>query len=455
MRWRFLILVSLGLNLAFASTWLISHNRHAARQLRSHAAENISTNQVKMLPVYRKQFFSWREVESEDYPTYIANLRDIGCPESTIRDIIIADVNELYARKKATEVITTNQQWWRTEPDTKVTLAASEKNRALDEERRALLARLLGPNWESPVNVSVTAKPRVGIVLDGPVLGLLPDNVKESVEQISARATQRTQAYIDAQRAEGKAPDPAELARLRQQTRTELASVLNPQQLEEYLLRYSENANNLRAQLAQLKYFNATPEEFRYIFRATDQIDQQIQALAGKDDPNSIAQRKALEQQRQLAIKNTLGSARYAEFRSLQDPTYRDAYALGKKFDSPQSVQALYEINQATAEEKSRINADTNLTAEQKAIALKHVELEQLKAQSEAAGQELPASVKPAPTPEPPKRIHTISAGESVATVSLLYRVAISAIRDANPNVDFTKLKPGDSIFIPPSLLTR
>jgi len=39
----------------------------------------------------RRQFFSWQQLESPDYQTYVANLRDIGCPEQTIRDIIIAD----------------------------------------------------------------------------------------------------------------------------------------------------------------------------------------------------------------------------------------------------------------------------------------------------------------------------------------------------------------------------
>jgi len=32
--------------------------------------------------------FDWRQVESEDYRTYLANLRAIGCPETTIRDIV-------------------------------------------------------------------------------------------------------------------------------------------------------------------------------------------------------------------------------------------------------------------------------------------------------------------------------------------------------------------------------
>jgi hypothetical protein len=44
--------------------------------------------------------FNWSQVESSDYSTYIANLRSIGCPEQTIRDIITADVDSQYAPRR-------------------------------------------------------------------------------------------------------------------------------------------------------------------------------------------------------------------------------------------------------------------------------------------------------------------------------------------------------------------
>src|SRR5262249_4910910 len=116
----------------------------------------------------RRQFFTWQEVESPDYPTYITNLRNIGCPEQTIRDLIIADVNALFARRRATELITPEQQWWRSEPDTNVLQVALEKTRALEDERRGLLSRLLGTNWESGDLVSLPRPSRPGLVLDGP-----------------------------------------------------------------------------------------------------------------------------------------------------------------------------------------------------------------------------------------------------------------------------------------------
>src|SRR5258708_18824466 len=45
--------------------------------------------------------FNWTQVESSDYRTYMANLRAIGCPESTIRDIIGADVTKMYMNRIA------------------------------------------------------------------------------------------------------------------------------------------------------------------------------------------------------------------------------------------------------------------------------------------------------------------------------------------------------------------
>ena len=37
----------------------------------------------------------WAQLESSDYVSYVANLRRIGCPEQTIRDIIVADICNL------------------------------------------------------------------------------------------------------------------------------------------------------------------------------------------------------------------------------------------------------------------------------------------------------------------------------------------------------------------------
>ncbi len=453
MRWRLLLGLSLGGNLILAAGWLWFASRGHSPLTRAAILPGATNGlQIKTAVVVRRQFFSWQEVESDDYPTYIKNLREIGCPEQTIRDIIIADVNALFARRRAVEIFTADQQWWRAEPDPVVAQAASAKDRELDTERRDLLITLLGTNWEGGDLVSLPRPSRVPIPLDGPVLGPLPGEVKQSVEQISLHAADRVEEYLAAQRRVGKSPNPAELARLRQQTRKELAAVLTPAQLEEFLLRYSDNARSLRTDFAQLKFFNATPDEFRSVFRTLDPLNDQLGQL---DDstPQGAQQRDALVAQGENALKLALGEKRYAEYRLLHDERYREAYAEAQKAGAPETALALYEIKIAAAEELARIREKTGLTDEQRAIELKQAELEQLKANAQALGQEDPTTpIKTAPKP-PPAKTHVVANGEGLDRIARLYAVQPNDLRAANPGLNFDKLKAGDKVSVPYSLL--
>jgi len=361
-------------------------------------------------------------------------------------------VNAVFARKRATELVTADQQWWRSEPDAAIVKTATARGSELDVERRALLTRLLGAGWEGGDLVNLPRPARVGVALDGPVLGIMPNDLKQTVEEISLRLQDRVAAYLEAQRQAGKPADPAELAKLRQQTRAELAQVLSPFQLEEYLLRYSQGAVALREELGQLKYFKSSADEFRAVFRATDSFDQQLALLEGATDPNSVALRHSLIEQRTIALKNTLGVERFAQFQMLHEAGFRDAFAAAIEAGTPEAAPALYEINRASQEEMARVRSQTNLTPQQLAIELKQAELEQLKGTAQALGQELPADPLPPPKPVPQK-VHVLAAGENLDFVARLYGVNPSALRAANPNFNFDKPRTGDSLSIPITLL--
>jgi len=453
MRWRVLLGLSLVGNLILAAGWLWFAPRGESPLTRAAALPGATNGvQIKTAVVLRRQFFSWQEVESDDYATYIKNLREINCPEQTIRDIIIADVNGLFARRRALEIFTPEQQWWRAEPDPVVAQTAAAKDHELEIDRRDLLRTLLGPNWEGGDLVSLPRPSRLAIPLDGPVLGSLPTDVKQSVEQISLKGADRIEDYLAAQRRTGHPPDPVELARLRQQTRKELAAVLTPSQLEEFLLRYSDNARALRSDFAQLKYFNASPDEFRNVFRTLDPLNDQLAQL---DDstPEGARQRDALVAQGENALKLALGEKRYAEYRLLHDDRYREAYAEAQKAGAPETAGALYEIKVAAAEELARIKEKAGLTDEQRAIELKQAELGQLRANAQALGQEDPTEpVKPAPKPAPAKT-HIVANGEGLDRIARLYGVQPNDLRAANPDLNFDKLKAGQRVSVPYSLI--
>jgi hypothetical protein len=121
----------------FWRRWFLSARQQATLYRRAIQSPPPGPTQVKTNVILRRQFFTWQEVESSDYRAYVANLREIGCPEQTIRDIIIADVNALYARKRATDpdIVTPEHQWWRTEPDTNALAVAAARIGELEEER--------------------------------------------------------------------------------------------------------------------------------------------------------------------------------------------------------------------------------------------------------------------------------------------------------------------------------
>src|ERR1041384_364920 len=273
MRGRAPIVISFALNLLLAAAVVVLWGeppdaQHPTRARPIRYAAKTTTNQPATHVVVRKQFFTWSEVESEDYRAYIANLRDIGCPEETIRDIIVADVTEFYERRRLREIVPEDPPWWKGSPQAEVAQSITRQQNALDAERRALLTELLGPGWE-PQRTQLAGM----VFFTGPVLSALPEATKLAVQDIVARSVEREREW---RREHLGDPDDATLAQFRQATREELAKVLTAEQLEEYLLRWSYNAGNLRRQLAG---FEVTPDRFRGLFRALDPLEQQMPSL--------------------------------------------------------------------------------------------------------------------------------------------------------------------------------
>ena len=386
MRGRAPLLLSLVLNAALlAVLWFLLRNESepASSALGPELAEP-GSGVVRTNVVVRRQNFVWSDIESEDYPTYIANLRLIGCPESTIRDIIVAEVTQMFARRRTSEVVTASQQWWRSEPDPAVAWAAVARIRELEEERRALLSRLLGPEWESmdyPLPSLETLVP-----LDGAILGALSAEMKRAVQRIEREALQRQGEYLAAREAAGEQPDPAELARLRAEARGALAAVLPPEALEEYLLRYSQEATDLRRRLAGVE---TSPEEFRALFRAMDPLGQELGTTSGAGGADSLKRRSDLEEERERVLRQVLGEERYEEYRLVRNPLYQQARGVAAAAGVPDDrILPLAAIYRLTEIEEAQIRNDTALSPDEKAVRLEAMRIAQQESVSQLLGAE-------------------------------------------------------------------
>ena len=368
MRPRKTLLISFVVNVALAAgLGYLLFRREPDRAVQvSEPVQIRTTNQlVKTNVVVRRQNFTWQEIESTNYVTYIARLRAIGCPEPTIRDIIVAEVTALYDRRRATEIVTPDQQWWRSTPDQQAVTAAMSQLGSLEAERRNLLTQLLGPKWEAANSWEIAA---FNSRLDGPVLGTLTPEAKQSLRDLESRFAQQRQEYVSRKQAAGEPVDAADLARLQEENRRELGKILNPAQVEEYFLRYSEVAQNLRK---EFQGFELTPEEFRNIFRARDTAELQLPLYAKGNDPATAKRREELEKQRDEAAKVALGPERFQIFKYSQDPIFRQAQSTAEQIGaSPEVVLPVYQINQAAELERQRIGNDNSLSQEQRAAAL-------------------------------------------------------------------------------------
>lgn len=96
---RPLLPLSLLLNLALCSTVVVLWNRgnepHQV-MVQPSAKKTPEARAAKPVP----SFFQWTQLEARDFATFVKNLRSIGCPELTIRDIIAGELAEIYEQKR-------------------------------------------------------------------------------------------------------------------------------------------------------------------------------------------------------------------------------------------------------------------------------------------------------------------------------------------------------------------
>src|SRR6185503_16452586 len=155
MRARTLLLVSLVLNVALISalvTWLSLAPKNIPRVVRPLNSAALASNMIRPIVktnvLVRPNTFRWQQVESPDYAVYVENLRSLGMPDKTVRDIIIADVDQLFAQRRREEATKQDIEWWRSSPSPETQSNTLARARAIEAEREALLAKLLGSDWD-------------------------------------------------------------------------------------------------------------------------------------------------------------------------------------------------------------------------------------------------------------------------------------------------------------------
>jgi hypothetical protein len=380
---KILLLLSLAVNILLGALWL---RRPAASDTAPASASTVvapagTTPNIVIKkvagpaaePAKPSRAFDWRLVESPDYKEYIANLRAIGCPEETIRDIITADVNKLFTdRKKSQRSTSTNRfEFWKTGMQMFAQAFDEEKmkkQQELTDEKRALLKDLLGVE---PDLKSELAAGAAGMNIMEQMLDFLPESkhnaVLELLQQYQAKAIKNL-----GNAATGDPEDMKKLTGVQREMEAALAKILSPQELEDYNLRMSNTANMMRFQLAA---FEPNEQEFRDIFRMKKAFDDEFGPFGVPPaDKAEKARYDDAKKQMEEQINGLLGPDRAAEYKRSQDFAYQGMVRVAQREGlGKQAAVQVYDMKKTAEGEAKRVREDRSLSSDQRQAALRGI----------------------------------------------------------------------------------
>lgn len=296
----------LGFSRAFKSPSSVIRDPFAPRKEVQGIEKNV-TNIVTVTAPAR--MLDWHAVESEDYRKYIANLRNIGCPEKTIRDVIVADVNELYRERYRGLFPATNRvEYWKPGNPTANLFDETKisKQHELLGEKRNLLKTLLGADYTDEDDLSA-------IQLDNykeRLLSFLTPEKRTAMKELEDEfAVKMMKTYKDAWRGNDESANAVQAEK-----DEAMLKVLTAEEKFEYDLRRSDTAAILRV---GLKDFELNEEEFRTVFPAVKEFIAQAgkpgfgAMMLGQQDlrPEGADARKLLE----ANLKTGLGDERFRQ----------------------------------------------------------------------------------------------------------------------------------------------
>jgi hypothetical protein len=306
---------------------------------------------------------SWRLIASADYRQYIANLRDVGCPEWLIRDIIVAAIDDAYQQKDTSDPADF-APWQGADRRRQASRRRSAKQFALRQEKRTLVKSLLGYEWDSHANdvwdEDLLASFTLGFLPDDKVPGVLflKDKYTEAAQGIRADVN-----YILIK------DDRTRLQALYQDYQAELSRQLDPSELDEFQLRAQKDFllfNDVHFDGVQI-----SPEELRELVRLSKAFKDMALNEFVSDRPRSDAEQARGEAAFEAQVKTLLGSERFADYQRAQDAGFREILEFSRRNRLPQSAAVqVYAARQNAAAQADEIQNDATLSPGQRGEAL-------------------------------------------------------------------------------------
>lgn len=391
---RFLLVSTLVLNLALGAVCLGFLRQPVGPATTSPDATPIASPSsalgqsalalpIPKQPVVASPLFSWRMIESEDYRQYIANLRAVGCPEQTIRDIIVANIERLYRQK-----VFINQAYrppWHTARGlgAETNLMVTDSSSALEEQKRALVRKLFGYEWDIQAGEIWQQNTMASLVL-----GFLPENKATELIVLADQYRAAAQRIRDQAHSILIEEDRNQLRKLHGELLAEAAQRLNPSDFDELQLRLQALGFLPQANLS-FDDVSITSMQLREITRfSRDLQDVVMEEFLGHPriaDQEQLSRMETFEKQ----VEQLLGPELFARFQRSQNQNFREVFAFTREHHLPEvSAVAVYEARRLAEEQSNEVKSNSSLSSEDKVATLVMIRTNVAAAVSSALGSQ-------------------------------------------------------------------
>lgn len=322
---------------------------------------------------------SWLDIQSSELKEFVAKLRAAGCPDETIKDIILAEVNRRFAARgrELWPDRYENYQFWKVEKSNDPERARKQraqwrKDRELQKEKSALLVELLGVDPERQQRIE-----------DGyedfgnwqeQQISFLPESKREAALKILDDFQDKEQEMYAANRGLWDAQSRAEQRQLQADKLAALATVLSPTELREYELRQSQTASQLSH---DLRNFSVSREDYEAIFDIRKKYGDSIYNYSDLEGADARKQAEENQKAMKADLAAVLGADKFKEYERGQDYNYQQLQRLAKRNDLPaDTATKIYDYKSIAEDGVKKLRENKDLTNEQRQAALQDIRTE-------------------------------------------------------------------------------
>ena len=325
--------------------------------------------------------FRWSQIASEDLKIYRDNLRAIGCPELTVREIIRAVINERFGARRRNLLAPLEDRYWdmvmREELIRRQAIPQTEWGRALTAlaaERQRLIAEVLGRDALAAEVEQQTQRAALELRRSW-----LPPEKRDRLIELEEKYQQHLVEWAAtlSLRPNGipTTGDGDRLQEWQKEFDESEKQLLTPEELAELHLRESDAAD----WAANLPGFDPSEDEWRAMTKLRSELDEGQSQLGNPEltEEERTARQSELQVNFDHALQETLGPDQFAQYELANNGQFQAVRNVTQRYGLPESVAvAAFEIQQTALARAKQAGEDPDLSPEARLATLTAIQQE-------------------------------------------------------------------------------